>query len=105
MRRVLKRVFRPFSERLDRLHRHLDELDARLDVLDHRLVEVAEAVDRTHEAVLAARHEMHSMLVQDLDASSEATTLLSRGLQDTRTAIGDAVDELRLEIEKLHDTT
>jgi hypothetical protein len=105
MRRVLKRVFRPFSERLDRLHRHLDDLDRRLDDLDHRLIDVNDAVERAHEAVLAARHQMYSLLVQDLDAGAEATTLLSRGLADTRTAIGDAVDELRLEIEKLRDTT
>jgi hypothetical protein len=80
---------------LDRLHRHLDEVDRRLD-------EITAALDRNHEAILAARHQAYSLLVQDLDAGSEATTLLSRGLQDTRTAIGDAVDELRLEIDKLH---
>ena len=96
MRRLLKPLFRPLSERLDRIHRHLDDLD-------RQVAEVTDAVERNHEAILAARHHMYTLLVQDLDAGSEATTLLSRGLQDTRTAIGDAVDELRLEIDKLRD--
>jgi hypothetical protein len=100
MRRLLRWLLRPLSGNLDRLHEHLDDQDRRVEELADAVAQLAE---RNHEAILAARHEIYLLLVQDLDAGSEATTLLSRGLQDTRAAIGDAVDELRLEIDKLRD--
>lgn len=59
------------------------------------------AVEQNRLEILAARHQAYSLLIQDLDAGTEATTLLSRGLQDTRAAIEDAVDDIRIEVDKL----
>jgi hypothetical protein len=94
----VRRFQQPVTGRLDHVQVRVDEVSHH--VL-HELAQLQHLTATNLQEIYATRHHLNLMLVQELDAGTEATTLLSRGLSDTREAIDEAVDTLREEIGKL----